>query len=746
MVGSGDKDRYKKLREVVKEESSDSSEGTPRPKDSAADVCFWLAMRDVLAINEGTVGMGILDEIAAAIIQGSGKASDALTGPVMILPSPSRQHARGKPPQDSRFARVSLPAPQNARPGSGKKKTQGSQGTSSQGRKDRSSPPFDFPFELADRTPPRVRHDLEKIYQEAVLLGLEPFMLAFPWRGSVLWYSPFDFPLVHVAHWRFWNGNRARFWDWQLNAPPKNSCARRKAKMLALVARVRFLSVCIETWGYYGFLELFERCTSRRRLMWMGGQPGRNTPDAKSYRGPVIDSLTRLFQHDQEGYVRRIRGALKPFGIDEGGFATMTELLFHTGALDPNSAKADSQLSDRALARVLHDVKSKAKHASHWVGDLSDGVWHALTHCPRLKKLEVKVARELRDGTLKAPRIAPFDSSEADQDGYASFERTNGAFTASWAGTEEEDAESGEEGSENEDDGPDGVDGKDARGYESSSDESGAGGKRPVKHLHLSFEEVGQAFHVTLSFTTAFVQAEASLAVARAFTYARATSFSKRASGKRKASISYSERSRSPTPVKKKSRRTLSPKRSRHPSQSRSRSASPEKKKSRRTLSPKRPASQSKLSTKRDSAQSEKGVAETASSKRSKSRSRSASPAKKTRRAHSPKRSASPAGSSSKRGTSRISRRRSASRSSFAKETKKVSSPKRSPLRSLSPPPETKKPEESPDKQAAETPSATKKNPESPEERAESHSPSPKKATVSPDRSSSKSPPSKKSA
>ncbi|KAI9987900.1 hypothetical protein PInf_024155 [Phytophthora infestans] len=472
----------------------------------------------------------------------------------------------------------------------------------------------------------------------------------------------------------------------------------------------------------------------------MGGQPGRNTPDAKSYRGPVIDSLTRLYQHDQKGYVRRIRGALKPFGIDEGGFATMTELLLHTGALDPNSAKADSQLSDRALARVLHDVKSKAKHASHWVGDLSDGVWHALTHCPRLKKLEDKIARDLRDGTLKAPRIAPFDSSEADQDGYAPLERTNGTFTASWAGVEEEDAESEDEGSENEDDGPDGVDGKDARGYEPSSDEGGAGGKRPVK-----LEEVGQAFHVTLSFTTAFVQAEESLAVARAFTYARAASFPQARKRQRKASISYSERSRSPTPVKKKSRRALSPKRSRHPSQSRSRSASPEKKKSRRTLSPKRPAPQSKSSTKRDSAQAirqrsasksppskEKGATETASSKRSKSRSRSASPAKKTRRAHSPKRSASPAGSSSKRGTSRVSRRRS--------------SPKRSPHRSLSPPPETKKPEESPDKQAAETPSATKKKSEDLEERAESHSPSPKKATVSPDRSSSKSLPSKKSA
>ncbi|KAI9996404.1 hypothetical protein PInf_014091 [Phytophthora infestans] len=338
-------------------------------------------------------------------------------------------------------------------------------------------------------------------------------------------------------------------------------------------------------------------------------------------------------------------------------------------------------------------------------------------------KLEVKIARELRDGTLKAPRIAPFDSSEADQDGYASFERTNGAFTASWAGVEEEDAESEEKEFENED-GPDGVDGKDARGYESSSGESGAGGKRPVKRLHLSRspppkskKSAKRSTSRSRSLRRSYKRKSRSRQRERSLTPERPP-FPKHASGKCKASISYSERSRSPTPVKKKSRRTLSPKRSRHPSQSRSRSASPEKKKSRRIEG----GGDCFLETLQITVAF--GLARQEDS------------------THAFAQAFSIAGG----GTSRASRRLSASRSSFAKETKKVSSPKRSPHRSLSPPPEPKKPEGSPDKQTAEAPSATKKTSESPEERAESHSPSPKKATVSPDRSSSKSPPSKKSA
>ncbi|KAI9985659.1 hypothetical protein PInf_005051 [Phytophthora infestans] len=103
-------------------------------------------------------------------------------------------------------------------------------------------------------------------------------------------------------------------------------------------------------------------------------------------------------------------------------------------------------------------------------------------------------------------------------------------------------------------------------GYESSSGESAAGGKRPVKRLHLSRSpppktktSAKRSTSRSRSPRRSYKRKSRSRPRERSLTPERPP-FPKRASGKRKASISYSERSRSPTPVKKKSRRTLSPK------------------------------------------------------------------------------------------------------------------------------------------------------------------------------------------
>ncbi|KAI9998271.1 hypothetical protein PInf_002646 [Phytophthora infestans] len=66
------------------------------------------------------------------------------------------------------------------------------------------------------------------------------------------------------------------------------------------------------------------------------GQPSRNDPDVKSYNGPVINNLSKLYSRDAEAYSRKVKNALKPFCIDEGGFTAITELLEHSGAFDPN--------------------------------------------------------------------------------------------------------------------------------------------------------------------------------------------------------------------------------------------------------------------------------------------------------------------------------------------------------------------------------------------------------------------------
>lgn len=63
---------------------------------------------------------------------------------------------------------------------------------------------------------------------------------------------------MHASHWRYWNDYHPKFWDWQVNVPLKPSNAqtqRRKAKMMAAVARVRFLNICGENWGYFGFID-----------------------------------------------------------------------------------------------------------------------------------------------------------------------------------------------------------------------------------------------------------------------------------------------------------------------------------------------------------------------------------------------------------------------------------------------------------------------------------------------------------
>ncbi|KAE8889757.1 hypothetical protein PF005_g30685 [Phytophthora fragariae] len=55
-----------------------------------AQLAFWCDMREVLAADEATMGLEILGDIAEAILDESGKAKEALSGPVLILPEPSR--------------------------------------------------------------------------------------------------------------------------------------------------------------------------------------------------------------------------------------------------------------------------------------------------------------------------------------------------------------------------------------------------------------------------------------------------------------------------------------------------------------------------------------------------------------------------------------------------------------------------------------------------------------------------------
>ncbi|KAE9286181.1 hypothetical protein PR003_g26387 [Phytophthora rubi] len=149
-----------------------------------------------------------------------------------------------------------------------------------------------------------------------------------------------------------------------------------------------------------------------------------------------------------------MRNALKPFSLDKGGFTRMTDLLLWTGALDVD-AKPERRLSDRALARILHDIKSTRTPRQHWVGDLTTGEWLNLQNCDRIQKEEAKISKALRDNKYELPTVASFDPKEAKASGFTPIVSDHGSYTAigksGTADDEEEEEEEDGSGSEEDD-------------------------------------------------------------------------------------------------------------------------------------------------------------------------------------------------------------------------------------------------------------------------------------------------------
>ncbi|KAG1704696.1 hypothetical protein DVH05_005625 [Phytophthora capsici] len=296
------------------------------------------------------------------------------------------------------------------------------------------TPETDYcPFVMSDNTPPSILQDVEAIYRRAANMGKTCQELAYPWEGSTVWYDPAEHESLHVAHWRFWMAHRLNFFEWQLNAPFRSTFARSQRRRLAALARsarLKFISQCIEQWGYYGFLKLYEGSEPDRLLMWMGGQPSKNAPDAKQYDGPTIQNLSSLFTHDFEAYKARVKGALKPLQLDQGGFTSITELLVTTNALDPDQ-KADCRLSDAALALVRRDVQSNEEPgAQWWVGDLTEGVWARLINDHWIGQTVFELQEKMDKKEYDLPRIPPLRINEEDRPGYSPIKRRDGTFTA----------------------------------------------------------------------------------------------------------------------------------------------------------------------------------------------------------------------------------------------------------------------------------------------------------------------------
>ncbi|ETO75172.1 hypothetical protein F444_09199 [Phytophthora nicotianae P1976] len=132
-------------------------------------------------------------------------------------------------------------------------------------------------LEVNPNAPQDVRTVIAIVLHKDEVAGKIPWRLAYPWSGRPLRYDPGENRDIHRAHGRFWMTHRRAFWKWAFHVPLETTSAqsnRRKLKMRATLARLSFTSVCIETWGFYAFLEKLEK---RPEMFWLGGQPGKSS-------------------------------------------------------------------------------------------------------------------------------------------------------------------------------------------------------------------------------------------------------------------------------------------------------------------------------------------------------------------------------------------------------------------------------------------------------------------------------------
>ncbi|KAE9118714.1 hypothetical protein PF010_g8116 [Phytophthora fragariae] len=162
--------------------------------------------------------------------------------------------------------------------------------------------------------PKKFVRDLEGIFRHVAVINLKAWQRAYPWVNQHLFYDLVEDPDVYQDHWRFWHNCRAAFFEWALHAPLRtdpDKVQRRKRKGHAVL--LVFISLCIETWGYYNFLRRIE-APGNGTLMWWGGQMGKTTKEAKDYSCSPIQDLFKLDQKDKAAYQRKTQAA--PHGLD----------------------------------------------------------------------------------------------------------------------------------------------------------------------------------------------------------------------------------------------------------------------------------------------------------------------------------------------------------------------------------------------------------------------------------------------
>ncbi|OWY99829.1 LOW QUALITY PROTEIN: hypothetical protein PHMEG_00029103 [Phytophthora megakarya] len=214
-------------------------------------------------------------------------------------------------------------------------------------------------------------------------------------------------------------------WLCALYAPCTDTDRRRKAKAGAKKVRLQLLSACVETFGYYDFLQRFED-NVHDMLLWLGGKVAKHsasTSRSGTDAEMMQEDLVTLFKKkDKTAFHRVISKALDPFSIDENGYATVPELLEESGALDPEKTSY-LRLTTKALARIVMDVTRGRPPKESWVGNKSSGPWKKLVS----DRSEAKKIRSAQKAGLYEPVLPNIDFAEDDHD--SDFEDENSQFT-----------------------------------------------------------------------------------------------------------------------------------------------------------------------------------------------------------------------------------------------------------------------------------------------------------------------------
>ncbi|OWZ08619.1 hypothetical protein PHMEG_00018808 [Phytophthora megakarya] len=404
---------------------------------------FYRRLREAVFVNAAS-SIDSLDEAAAYALRPGQKRPPIMDKPVLLLPALAQQRDAA-PPIHSLFTPGSSATKRSS-------KSQAVLSKSPQHKKQRTAKhkktvPKSYRVQMPTGVPRDVRNNVQALTEKADEQGQTPTRLAYPWVGQRAWYPPSEFPDLHRLHYEIWMPYREVQWLFALYAPCSGAERRRKAKAEAKKARLILLSACVETFGYYGFLQRFED-SIHDNLMWFGGTAAKHS--ATATRVPLAndalqEDLVTLFKRkDKTAYRRVIARAMDPYSVDENGYTSIPELLEQSGALDPTNTSY-LRLTTRALACIVMDAK-KSPPTESWVGSKQTGVWKKLLS-DRSVLEEVKKIRAAKKAGLYEPDIPTIDYEQDDAD--SEFEDENGQYTALPPSqpslSDEEESENGED-------------------------------------------------------------------------------------------------------------------------------------------------------------------------------------------------------------------------------------------------------------------------------------------------------------